>query len=276
MNHWVHNLDPILLHLGPNFGIRYYGLAYLLGFLVAFWMMRRMRQKGRFPLDADQQASALSACVLGVLVGGRLGYCFFYALPQTLSNPLFVFKIWEGGMASHGGFIGVFLAALWIVKKFRLQWRSFLDHLAPLVPPGLLLGRIANFINGELWGKVTTLPWGVIFPQSALPGTLLAEIPARHPSQLYEASLEGAVMLLFTQWRFWYTKATASPGRLAGEFLMGYSVMRFLGEQFREPDAGLLLGVSRGVFYSLFLFLTGAWLWASSAKKQTSQKPGLP
>jgi phosphatidylglycerol:prolipoprotein diacylglycerol transferase len=176
-------------------------------------------------------------------------------------------------MASHGGFVGVCLVLFWMVKKHKLAWRPLADILVTLAPPGLFLGRIANFINGELWGKISYVPWAVIFPKSAPEGTPLAEIAPRHPSQLYEALLEGLFLTLYTQWRFWRSDITREkPGHLAGEFLVLYAVVRAIGEIFREPDASLLLGLSRGTFYSLFLFIGGMLLILISPLKPDKLK----
>jgi phosphatidylglycerol:prolipoprotein diacylglycerol transferase len=169
-------------------------------------------------------------------------------------------------MASHGGFIGVLAACWWVAKKLKISFLQLGDLLCPLVPPGILLGRIANFINGELWGKVSHVSWAVIFPQSAMLGTPLEQIAPRHPSQLYEAGLEGGLLLAYSQWRLWKTDALNHPGRLSGEFLLIYAVVRIFGEQFREPDASLIMGLSRGSFYSIFLLIAGAFLIYRSRK----------
>jgi phosphatidylglycerol:prolipoprotein diacylglycerol transferase len=171
-------------------------------------------------------------------------------------------------MSSHGGFIGVCLALVWLVRKHKLAWRSTADILVTLAPPGLLLGRVANFINGELWGKVAYVPWAVIFPKSALDGMPVTQIPPRHPSQLYEALLEGLFLTVYTQLRFWRSPVIRErPGQLAGEFLILYAAVRAAGEFFREPDASLLFGLSRGTFYSLFLVVGGLILFAVSCRK---------
>jgi phosphatidylglycerol:prolipoprotein diacylglycerol transferase len=205
------------------------------------------------------------AVVIGVLAGGRLGYFFLYSPKALARDPLALLRIWDGGMASHGGFVGVCLALIWVVRKHHLQWRPTADVLVTLAPPGLFFGRVANFINGELWGKVSHVPWAVIFPASAASGTPLTQIPPRHPSQLYEALLEGLLLGLFIQVRFWRGHVTRErPGQLAGEFLMLYGVVRALGEVFREADASLLLGLSRGTFYSLFLVVGGLILLVTS------------
>ncbi len=245
------------LRLGDSFGVRWYGLAYLAGFLAAFWLLTLYHRRGRSPLDREASAEAMMALALGVLIGGRLGWVLLYNLGPSLRDPMSIIQVWKGGMASHGGFVGV-LAAAWIVsRKSGLSLPRLSDILVTLTPPGFFFGRVANFINGELWGKVSDAPWAVIFPASAPFGTPLSEIPARHPSQLYEAGLEGLVLLVYTQWRFWKTGVTERPGLLAGEFLALYGLLRVLGEQFREPDADLILGMSRGVFYSLFMILAG-------------------
>ena len=257
-NYWIHDLDPFLLRFGENFGIRYYGLAYLLSFLIAFGLLALYYRKGRSPLAPEQQSNALFAIIVGVLAGGRLGYMLFYDLGDFVQNPLTLFKVWEGGMASHGGFLGGIAALVWIARREKIPFLRVADLFATLAPPGLLLGRIANFINGELWGRVTDVSWAVIFPASAPPGTPVEAIPPRHPSQLYEAALEGALLLVYLQIRFWKTDVVRThPGQLAGEFLLLYAVARIFCEFFREPDAGLILGMSRGSFFSIFLAITG-------------------
>jgi phosphatidylglycerol---prolipoprotein diacylglyceryl transferase len=245
------------LHLGERFGLRWYGLAYLAGFLIAFWLLNLYYRRGRSPMDREASAEAIMTLALGVLIGGRLGYVLLYNLGPSLRDPLSILQVWKGGMASHGGFAGVLIAGWIIARKAGMSLARVSDILATLTPSGLLLGRIANFINGELWGKISDAPWAVIFPASAAPGTPIALIPARHPSQLYEAGLEGAVLLIYTQLRFWKSDVIQRPGVLSGEFLALYGVLRIAGEYFREPDAGLILGMSRGIFYSLFLILAG-------------------
>ena len=270
--HWVHNLDPVLIHIHGDFGIRYYGLAYLLAFVIALVMLRLFYRKGRSPLDPEKVETAILAIAVGVLAGGRIGYIILYSFPEFLHDPLLLFRIWEGGMASHGGFIGVALAIAWLAHRFKIPFLRLADLLVMTVPPGLFLGRLANFINGELWGNPSDVPWAVIFPHSAPPGTPLELIPPRHPSQLYEAALEGVFLFLYTQWRFWRTGAAATPGRLSGEFLVLYALVRILGEQFREPDAGLIFGLSRGIFYSLFLIVFGLAVILYS-KRSTAGRP---
>ncbi len=253
----VHDLDPFLVRFTDDFGIRYYGLAYVLSFLIAYGLLALYYRRGRSPLNPDQQSSALFAIIVGVLAGGRFGYVLFYETGKLATDPMFLFKVWEGGMASHGGFLGGIAALLWIARSQGVPFLRLADIFATLAPPGLLLGRIANFINGELWGRVTEVSWAVIFPASR-PGVPVEEIPPRHPSQLYEAALEGAALLVYIQLRFWKSDVTRlRPGQLSGEFLLFYAAARIFCEFFREPDAGLILGMSRGIFFSIFLAVAG-------------------
>ncbi len=256
-DYWVHDLDPFLIRFTEDFGIRYYGLAYVLSFLIAFGLLALYYKKGRSPLNPDQQSNALFAIIIGVLAGGRIGYVLFYDLGTFVQDPLFLFKVWEGGMASHGGFLGGIVGLLWVARSQRMGFLRVADIFATLAPPGLMLGRIANFINGELWGRVTDVSWAVIFPASQ-PGAPVEEIPPRHPSQLYEAALEGGLLVVYLQLRFWKSDVTrVHPGQLSGEFLLLYSAARIFCEFFREPDADLILGMTRGIFFSLFLAMTG-------------------
>jgi phosphatidylglycerol:prolipoprotein diacylglycerol transferase len=263
---WVHDLSPFLIQFSDQVGIRYYGLAYIAGFATAWLLLRHYARRGRTALRADQAGDLMTALVIGVLVGGRLGYFAFYQPGLIWAEPLALLRVWDGGMASHGGFIGVTVALLWCGRSFRLPWRHLADLIASVAPAGIFFGRIANFINGELWGKISTVPWAVIFPASAAPETPLALIPPRHPSQLYAAALEGLFLLAVMQWLAWKTPLfSRAPGRIAGIFLIGYAAVRALDEIFREPDAGLILGLSRGTFYSLFLVVGGiALLFAPS------------
>ena len=269
--YWVHDWDPVIIQFTETLAVRWYGLAYVSGFLIAFALLGLYWKRGRSVLAPRMQESLAMALILGVLIGGRAGYFLLYELHNFLRDPLVLFRVWEGGMASHGGFVGVTVAILWVARRYKLHPLRISDLVATVTPPGLLLGRLANFINGELWGKVTEVPWAVIFPKSAPPGMPVSLIPPRHPSQLYEAFLEGLVLLLYMQWRFWSVRGrgpggageaslSARPGHLTGEFLIAYAVMRAMGEFFREPDAALILGLNRGTFYSIFLALAGLGL----------------
>jgi phosphatidylglycerol:prolipoprotein diacylglycerol transferase len=273
-SYWIDNLNPFLVRFSDSLGIRYYGLAYAFAFLIAGCLLHFYWRTGRSSLNPKVQSDLMIGVVIGVMLGGRLGYFLLYS-PETLwREPLAVLRIWDGGMSSHGGFAGVCLALVWLVRKHKLAWRSTADILVTLAPPGLFLGRVANFINGELWGKVAYVPWAVIFPKSAPAGTPLTEIPPRHPSQLYEALLEGLFLTIYTQLRFWRSPVTRErPGQLAGEFLILYAAVRALGEVFREPDASLLFGLSRGTFYSLFLVIGGLVLWGTSRRKSHCSTP---
>ena len=259
-HYWVDRIDPVMVHLSGDFGIRYYGFSYLLAFVIGWLLLRAYYRAGKSPLSPPQIGQAIFALILGVMVGGRLGYMLLYDWSGLIHAPWTLFQIWDGGMSSHGGFIGVALALVWISRNFDVPFLKLGDLLVSITPPGLLLGRVANFINGELWGRMSTVPWAVIFPKSAVPGTPLNLIPPRHPSQIYEALLEGVTLLVYTQWRFWRTPVLQTPGRLSGEFLVYYAAVRIVGEQFRQPDASLIMGMSRGIFYSIFVLVTGGLL----------------
>ena len=250
--HWVHDLSPFLIRFNENLGIRWYGVSYLLGFLVAFLLLRLYFNRSRSPLDPDQQANLMTYIILGVLCGGRLGYVFLYSSGRAsfFENPLYLFKVWEGGMASHGGFIGVGIAIALFARNQGIPLFRLSDLVVTLAPAGLCFGRIANFINSELWGKVSQVPWAVVFP--------IAGQQPRHPSQLYEAGLEGLFAFLYIQHRFWRNRvAVNAPGQLTGEFLIAYSAARIFCELFREPDDVLILSISKGQFYSIGLFAAG-------------------
>jgi len=248
--------DPVALHLGPLV-IRWYGLMYLLAFGL-FLLLGRLRIKTRpgAGWNAQQLDDMLFFGVLGVVLGGRLGYVLFYQPVHFLAHPLEIFAVWQGGMAFHGGFLGV-LAAMWLfARKHGKPWLSLTDFIAPLVPLGLATGRLGNFINGELWGRPTDLPWAMVFPQ--------ADGLARHPSQLYQFALEGMALFVL----LWLFSAKPRPtGAVSGLFLLGYGSFRFIAEFAREPDnfLGLLsLGLSMGQWLSLPMILAGAALlrWA--------------
>ncbi len=248
--------DPILFHITENFGVRYYGVAYLLGFVVGAWLLKRYHDKGISPYNPDQQTNLFIALLIGVMAGGRFGYILFYTPELIFSEPWKIFFVWEGGMASHGGFIGVAAATYFVARKYKQSFWGTADIVCSLAPAGLLFGRIANFINGELWGKQSTVAWAVLFPLAPQGSTI-----PRHPSQLYEATLEGLVMLLYSQYRIWKTPVLKNcPGALVGEFFTGYAFLRILGEQFREPDAELTFGLSRGTTLSILMALVGLWM----------------
>ncbi|OUR65772.1 prolipoprotein diacylglyceryl transferase [Methylophaga sp. 42_25_T18] len=215
-------IDPVALSLGP-LQIHWYGLMYLFGFVGA-WFLGRLRTE-RYGWTVTEVEDLLFYGAIGVIVGGRLGYVLFYDLPANLAHPLNVLKVWQGGMSFHGGLIGVLTAFWWFAKKTNRSFFTVSDFIAPLVPIGLLTGRIGNFINSELWGKVSDVPWAIVFPNG---GPL-----ARHPSQLYEAVLEGLVLFII----LWLYSAKSKPvGAISGLFLLGYGTFRFLVEFVRIPD----------------------------------------
>ena len=264
---WVHNLSPFLIRFNENFGIRYYGLAYLLGFLGSGWLLLKYHRVGRSPLDANAIFDLMTALIAGVILGGRLGYFLLYQHEYLFRDPLVFLRVWEGGMSSHGGMLGVGIA-LWVFTRKRTVGMLLLSDLViSTAPLGLFFGRIANFINGELWGETTRVPWGVIFERTGG-----GPFP-RHPSQLYEAALEGVFLFCYVQARFWKSNCTQLlPGRLTGEFLVLYSLVRSFGEIYREPDAGLILGLSRGTFYSVFLVAAGVVLIAYARRPPSQRK----
>ncbi|MEM0967436.1 MAG: prolipoprotein diacylglyceryl transferase [Verrucomicrobiota bacterium] len=258
---WVHDLSPFLIEFPEGFpiqGIRYYGLAYLLGFIGGIGLLIYYRRKIRSPLKKGEELDLLTYLLVGVVLGGRLGYVLLYDWAEFVQDPLILFAVWQGGMASHGGMIGVIFALLVFAKRRNVQFLSLTDLCATVAPIGLGLGRLANFINGELWGRVTTVQWAVIFPDSP-PDPITGLPEPRHPSQLYQALGEGLILFAWLQWRFW-KNPNLSPGRISAEFLIGYSAIRLLTEFVREPDAPLIIGLSRGQFYSIPLLLGGAFL----------------
>ena len=257
--------DPIAIHLGP-IAIRWYGLMYLLAFTFVM-VLGRMRIKsqpysGWTVRDLDD---ILFYGVLGVVLGGRLGYVLFYKLGHYLSHPIEILYVWQGGMSFHGGFLGVIFAMWLFARKTNKPWLSVTDFIAPLVPLGLGAGRIGNFINGELWGRATDVSWGVVFPQ--------VDQTVRHPSQLYEFGLEG--LLLFAI--LWLYSSKQRPrGAISGLFLIGYGTFRFLVEYTREPDdfLGILaLGMSMGQWLSFPMVIAGFLMmrWAYRTNNQTKQ-----
>jgi len=246
--------DPVALSLGP-IAIRWYGLMYLVAFGL-FFFLGRYRAK-RDPWRGVSYAlidDLLFFGVLGVVLGGRLGYVLFYKPGYYAAHPLEIFAVWQGGMAFHGGFLGVLVAVWWVARRHRIGWLALTDFIAPLIPCGLAAGRMGNFINGELWGRASDVPWAMIFSHGG-------PVP-RHPSQLYQFALEG--LLLFAI--LWLYSARQRPaGAVSGAFLLGYGVFRFAAEYFREPDnfLGLLaFDLSMGQWLSLPMIAVGAGVLA--------------
>lgn len=252
------NIDPIAISLGP-LDIRWYGLMYLVGFAYAFWMANRVCDNSKGVWTREQASDLLFAGFMGVILGGRIGYVFFYQFPTFLDNPLYLFRIWEGGMSFHGGVIGVVTAIIIYAKRHQRSILLVGDFIVPLLPVGLGAGRIGNFINSELWGRVTDSPFGIIFHNAG-------PLP-RHPSQLYEFALEGVLLLIIL---LLFIRKPKPAGSVAGLFLLGYGTFRFIIEFAREPDAhlGLLtLGLSMGQILSLPMILVGAGLMVYAYKK---------
>jgi phosphatidylglycerol:prolipoprotein diacylglycerol transferase len=257
-------LDPVAIQLGP-LALRWYSLAYIGGILAAWALLLQMVKRPGSPMTRSQVDDLITWCTLGVIAGGRLGYVIFYNPGQYLANPLDLFKLWEGGMAFHGGLAGVLIAILLYARSQRLSALRILDYVAVVTPIGLLLGRMANFVNGELWGRPTDGTWGLIFPD--------AGPEPRHPSQLYEAALEGALLLIVLSWLFWRTDARLKPGLLAGLFATGYGLSRFAIEFFREPDAHLgvlAMGLTMGQLLSLPMILGGLYLIATAGRRNAA------
>ena len=267
---YQHDLSPFLIRFPEGWfieGIRYYGLSYILGFLIGWGFFQLAFKRGRSPFNADQQFNLIFALILGVALGGRIGFILLYDLGSFLQNPLMIIKVWEGGMASHGGMIGVGIALWWFARSEKRPFFQVTDLVCVIGSAGIALGRLANYINGELWGRVTEVSWAVRFREpDILNGQLAYGLP-RHPSQLYQAAMEGLLLLIFMQVRFWFSKTPPRFGRLTAEYLVGYAILRMIGEIWREPDAGLILGMSRGTFYSVFLFGVAGWCYFHSRKQ---------
>lgn len=280
-DHWVHNLSPFIIEFGPGWGIRWYGMAYLAGIAWGYWMFVRWVRARRVPLaPAEIQDFVLSAG-LGMIIGGRLGYCLLYEPRLTFTDPFYLFRVWDGGMASHGGMLGLFVGTWLYARKRGRSTRVLIDAVTATAPIGVACGRLANFINGELWGRATDVPWAVIFPGSvqaprgldaaAAHAWQVAHAVPRHPSQLYAMALEGLLLLLIL---LPLHARHRRPGLTTAVFCAAYAVARFCGEFFREPDAGyaLIFGwMSKGQAYSLPLLALGvAWaVW-------TLRRPARP
>ncbi|GLR72387.1 prolipoprotein diacylglyceryl transferase [Agaribacter marinus] len=257
-NHLVFpNIDPVIFEIGPV-ALRWYGLMYLLGFAAAYWLANR--RIARMGWTKEQLSDLLFWCFMGVILGGRIGYVFFYQFEQLGDDPLYLFRIWEGGMSFHGGCLGVIVAAYLFAKKQKWSFLQVGDFIAPLVPVGLGAGRIGNFINGELWGRTTDVSWAFVFPTGGP--------EPRHPSQLYEFFLEGAVLFVI----LWLYSAKPRPvGTVGGGFLLGYGVFRFIVEFYREPDSHLGLysfGLSQGQMLCIPMILAGLGLIVYAVKSK--------
>ncbi|WP_430417712.1 prolipoprotein diacylglyceryl transferase [Parasphingorhabdus sp.] len=250
-------LSPNALDLG-FFQLKWYSLAYLAGILIGYWYLTKLIAQPGAPLARRHADDMIFWATLGIIVGGRLGYVFFYN-PEILLEPLKILQVWNGGMSLHGGTIGVVLALLWISRREKLSFLRFCDYVACVIPFGLFFGRLANFVNGELWGRATDVSWAIIFTQDA------AGEVARHPSQLYEAGLEGILYFIILSLLFWKTDARYQPGKLVGTGLLVYGLSRFTVEFFREPDAQLTWlveqsGFSMGQWLTVPMIMLGLYL----------------
>lgn len=268
MNYYVHHINPIIVQFNDALAIRWYGISYLLGFIACILLLKNWSNKGDFEVPEKEVSNfVVMLALFGVFLGGRLGYVLFYGLNSFLKDPLYAFRVWEGGMASHGGFIGVILFILWYARKHKHSFWNLTDYMAVTTSLGFAFGRLANFINGELWGRITTVKWAVIFPQEAglhfgqynrahieeliNSGTL----QPRHPSQLYQAVAEGflvfGIMLLLRK-----TAWGRRPGAPSAAYLVLYALARISMECFREPDSTIYFGwLTKGQLYSALMII---------------------
>ena len=291
--YYVHNLDPFIFRLWGDVGPRWYGMAYVLAFICGFAVLIWLSKRGYLDLPQEKVGDFITwAALFGVMIGGRLGYVVFYR-PEMLRDPMSILRVWEGGMASHGGILGLVIFTFFYARRQKFSWTNLGDALVVAAPIGLFFGRCANFINGELYGRAAKVSWAMQFPKELLdngnageadravsacqqldPGIMSADaivhglrahpqlveplraiLTPRHPSQLYEAALEG--VLLFAALWFVRTKLRQPNGVLTGLFLSGYAVVRIIGELFREPDAPMIGSFTRGQFFSFFMIVIG-------------------
>src|SRR5688572_31151344 len=270
-------LDPIALDLG-FFQLRWYSLAYLAGIFIGYWYLLKLLKQPGAPMARRHADDMVFYAALGIILGGRLGYVLFYNPGYYLENPLDILKLWDGGMSFHGGVLGTTLGILYLARKEGLPWLRIHDYVACCVPFGLFFGRLANFVNHELWGAPTDVPWAIRFPEVVAGLTALG--PPRHPSQLYEAALEGVVLFLILAWMFWRTEARYQPGKLVGAFIFFYGIFRFAIEFVREPDTQLVefaqaTGLHMGQWLSVPMILGGLYLMLTAKKRRVRVEPTL-
>ena len=293
LSYYLHSLDPFIFRLWDNVGPRWYGLAYVLAFICGFALLSWLSKRGYLDLSQSAVGDFVTwVALFGVMIGGRLGYVIFYR-PEMFREPLSILRVWEGGMSSHGGIIGVVLFSLYYARRHKIRWTNLGDNLVVVTPIGLFLGRCANFINGELYGRVANIPWAMQFPKELLEPQNAAEadralaacqqidpslssaeavvqamhtnpniatvlrgvLTPRHPSQLYEAFLEGIILFAL----LWFVRTRTRPpnGLLTGLFMCCYAIFRIVVEYFREPDAPMIGVFTRGQFFSFFLVAIG-------------------
>ena len=275
MTYYIHNINPILFEIGGPLAVRWYGLSYLLGFIASIFLLRHWSKRGEFEVPEKEVSNfVVLLAFFGVFLGGRLGYVLLYAFDTLLHDPLYAFRVWEGGMASHGGFIGVILFMLWYARKHKHSFWNLTDNMAATTSLGFAFGRLANYVNGELWGRVTAVKWAVVFPQEVgyrygqydLPTienmVEAGQLMPRHPSQLYQAFTEGflvfGIMMLLRR-----TAWGKRSGALSASYLILYALARIAMEFFREPDSTIYFGwLTKGQLYSTLMILGAvAILW---------------
>ena len=268
-------LSPVAIDLG-FFQLRWYSLAYLAGIFIGYWYLLKLLKQPGAPMARRHADDLVFYASLGIIFGGRLGYVLFYNLSYYLQNPLDILKLWDGGMSFHGGVIGTSLGILYLARKEGLPWLRIHDYVACCVPFGLFFGRLANFVNGELWGAPTTVPWAIRFVET-VGGQAVLGLP-RHPSQLYEAALEGLVLFAILAVMFWRSQARYEPGKLVGAFIFFYGIFRFGVEFIREPDAQLTefaaaTGLHMGQWLTVPMILGGIYLMATAKKRRVRVEP---
>ena len=268
-------LDPVIVQLGP-FALRWYSMAYVAGIVIGYLYLLKLIAQPGAPMARRHADDLVFYAALGIMIGGRLGYVLFYNPGFYIQNPLAILKLWDGGMSFHGGVIGTSLGIVYLAWKQKLQWLRLHDYVACCVPFGLFFGRLANFINQELWGAETNVAWAVRFEEATPLGTVLG--PPRHPSQLYEAGLEGLVLFAILAVLFWRTNARYEPGKLVGAFLFFYGVFRFGVEFIREPDQQLTefaeaTGLHMGQWLTIPMILGGLYLMATAKGRRQRVEP---
>ncbi len=268
-------LDPIIVQLGP-FALRWYSMAYVAGIVIGYFYLLKLIAQPGAPMARRHADDLVFYAALGIMIGGRLGYVIFYNPEFYLENPLAILKLWDGGMSFHGGVLGTTAGIVWLAWKQKLNWLRLHDYVACCAPFGLFFGRIANFINQELWGAETAAPWAVRFEEATPLGTILG--PPRHPSQLYEAGLEGLVLFAILAVMFWKTNARYEPGKLVGAFLFFYGIFRFAVEFVREPDQQLAAfaeasGLHMGQWLTIPMIVGGLYLMATARSRRQRVEP---
>jgi phosphatidylglycerol:prolipoprotein diacylglycerol transferase len=268
-------LKPTVFDIGW-FQLRWYSIAYLAGIFIGYWYLLKLLKQPGAPMARRHADDLVFYSALGIILGGRLGYVLFYNFGWYLQHPIDILKLWDGGMSFHGGVIGTSLGILYLARKEGLPWLRIHDYVACCVPFGLFFGRLANFVNQELWGAVTNVPWAIRFEEVTPYGKLLG--PPRHPSQLYEAGLEGLVLFAILSLMFWRTEARYQPGKLVGAFIFFYGVFRFGVEFIREPDSQLIefaqaTGLHMGQWLTVPMIVGGLYLMFTANKRRVRVEP---